>query len=72
MCDALDTYLVFLRTRVLTGHLSLTDERKLVANARSWIATAAEHNVALAQYANHLADWTAVGEDEDAFFRDEP
>ncbi len=72
MCDALDTYLVFLRTRVLTGQLSLTQERQLVARARTWITGAAEHNVAMAQYANHLAEWTAPGDDEDAFFTDGP
>ncbi len=68
MCDALDTYLVFLRTRVLTGHLSLTEERQLVAKARTWITTAAEHNVAMAQYANHLVEWQPAGEDGDPFF----
>ncbi len=68
MCDALDTYLVFLRTRVLTGHLSLTEERQLVAKARTWITAAAAHNIAMAQYANHLVEWQPSGDDDDPFF----
>ena len=67
MCDALDTYLVFLRTRVLTGHLSLTEERQLVAKARTWIANAATHNVAMAKYANHRVEWQPAGEDGEPF-----
>jgi 3'-5' exonuclease len=67
MCDALDTYLVFLRTRVLTGHISLDQERELVAHAKRWIADAANHSLAMAEYSNHLVDWKPPGDDGDPF-----
>ncbi len=70
MADALDTYFVFLRTRVLTGQLSLTEERQVVARAKAWIESAATHNLALAEYFNHLVDWQPVGEDGDPFLQD--
>ena len=34
VCDVLDTYFVFLRSRVLTGHLSLEQEQQRVAQAK--------------------------------------
>lgn len=37
LCDVLDTYLVFLRTRVLTGEISREDEARLHAGARAII-----------------------------------
>jgi hypothetical protein len=69
MADALDTYFVFLRTRVLTGHLSLTDERQCVMRAKTWIEDQAQHNLALAEYHNHLVEWQPVDEDGDPFAR---
>ncbi len=54
MCDTLDTYFVFLRTRVLTGELSLEEEQSLIHRARAWIATQALDTPALAQY---LENW---------------
>ena len=44
MWDTLDTYFVFLRTRVMTGELSPEDEKMLVNKARAWIATRADRN----------------------------
>src|SRR5262245_17548799 len=38
MADTLDTYFVFLRTRVLTGDLTLPQEQELVEAAKKWIA----------------------------------
>jgi predicted PolB exonuclease-like 3'-5' exonuclease len=34
LCDTLDTYFVFLRTRVVTGDISTDQEQDLVKNAR--------------------------------------
>ena len=67
MADALDTYFVFLRTRVLGGQLSLSEERQLVARAKTWIENAALNNLALAEYHNHLRDWQPADDDGDAF-----
>jgi predicted PolB exonuclease-like 3'-5' exonuclease len=53
-CDTLDTYFVFLRTRVLTGDLTLEQEQELVAKAREFIAVKAEELPALKEY---LANW---------------
>ncbi len=66
-CDALDTYFVFLRTRVLVGALSLSDERKLVTRARTWLEQASISNLALADYLVRLKPWEPPGEDDDGF-----
>jgi predicted PolB exonuclease-like 3'-5' exonuclease len=50
MFDTLDTYFVFLRTRVLTGDLTLERERELEDYARDWIATKAVDVPVLRQY----------------------
>lgn len=56
-CDVLDTYFVFLRTRVLVGELSLDAEQKLVAEAHRWITDQAKAQPACAVYLEHWADW---------------
>ena len=57
LCDTLDTYFVFLRTRVFTGDLLPEQEEELVANARALLeAKAAEYPV-LRKY---LDGWAAV------------
>jgi hypothetical protein len=67
MCDALDTYFVFLRTRVLCGMISVDRERQLVDQAKKWIETAASHSLALAEYLRHFQFWRPVGDDDDPF-----
>lgn len=68
MCDCLDTYFVFLRSRVLSGHLTLTEERTLVEAARGWIAQAAQDgNPALQAYLAHFRTWSAPGDEEEPF-----
>jgi predicted PolB exonuclease-like 3'-5' exonuclease len=55
LCDTLDTYFVFLRTRILTGDINLEQEAELVAKAKELLrAKAAEYPV-LTRY---LANWT--------------
>lgn len=56
-CDVLDTYFVFLRTRVLVGELSLESEQKLLHEAKHWIAERAATQQACALYMEHWADW---------------
>jgi predicted PolB exonuclease-like 3'-5' exonuclease len=50
MFDTLDTYFVFLRTRVLTGDLTLEVERMLEARARAWLSEKVSELPALRQY----------------------
>lgn len=57
MFDVLDTYFVFLRTRVLTGDLSLAAEQQVVRDARAWITGRVADTPALAQYLDHWGDW---------------
>ena len=53
-CDVLDTYFVFLRTRVLTGRLSLMDEQTLVAETREMLKSQADDHPA---YQHYLEYW---------------
>lgn len=58
MYDTLDTYFVFLRTRVLSGDLTLDQEHDLVAHAKRWITERAENGTpALRQYLDNWGDW---------------
>jgi hypothetical protein len=57
MFDTLDTYFVFLRTRVLTGELSLEQEHILVMRAKGWITEKRKHFPALQQYLDNWGDW---------------
>jgi predicted PolB exonuclease-like 3'-5' exonuclease len=54
MFDTLDTYFVFLRSRVLTGELTLEVEQMLVNKARAWLTAKATETPALQQY---LDNW---------------
>ena len=36
-CDVLDTYFVFLRTRVLAGRLTLDREQEIIAETKEWL-----------------------------------
>jgi predicted PolB exonuclease-like 3'-5' exonuclease len=53
MLDVLDTYFVFLRTRVLIGELGQAEERTLVRRARDWIAGRAATVAPLRRYLEH-------------------
>jgi predicted PolB exonuclease-like 3'-5' exonuclease len=50
MFDTLDTFFVFLRTRVMTGEVTLEHEKLLVAKARAWLETKAGEMPAVKQY----------------------
>jgi hypothetical protein len=66
-CDVLDTYFVFLRTRLLAGLISAERERQLVERARAWIDQTAAHNLALAEYLRNFRFWESTGDDDDPF-----
>jgi 3'-5' exonuclease len=53
-CDVLDTYFVFLRSRVLQGELPLAREHELIAEAKEWLEERAE---TVPAYRNYLAKW---------------
>ncbi len=57
-CDVLDTYFVFLRSRVLLGKLSLEDEQQIVAQTRAWIEAQASERQVFAHYLEHWGDWS--------------
>jgi len=67
MCDALDTYFVFLRTRVVAGQLTLSEEQGLVMKARAWIEQAQAENLALRDYLANFRMWSEVGDEDDPF-----
>ena len=55
--DTLDTYFVFLRTRVLTGELSLNEEQAMVHRVRSWLDTQSVEFPGLRVYLDNWGDW---------------
>jgi predicted PolB exonuclease-like 3'-5' exonuclease len=57
-CDVLDTYFVFLRTRVLLGQISRDEEAGLVAEAKTWLVKKKEEQRAYQIYLDRWGDWT--------------
>lgn len=55
--DTLDTYFVFLRTRVLTGDLTLEQEAELVQRARAFIEERMAELPGLRTYLDNWGDW---------------
>ncbi|GBD37636.1 hypothetical protein HRbin36_02772 [bacterium HR36] len=57
--DVLDTYFVFLRTRVLVGQITLEQEQMLVRQARTQLQAWSEepHGAYLRRYLEHWGDW---------------
>jgi 3'-5' exonuclease len=56
-CDVLDTYFVFLRTRVLIGELSLDKEQDLITAAKSWLESRAAEVNGFRMYLDRWGDW---------------
>jgi hypothetical protein len=55
--DVLDTYFVFLRTRVLTGQVPLDEEQQLVAQTRTWLEERAAEQPGLKAYLDEFGEW---------------
>ncbi|MFZ4732192.1 MAG: 3'-5' exonuclease [Pirellulales bacterium] len=55
--DVLDTYFIFLRSRVLAGDLDLAGEQKLIDQAREWIESKAATSPGLTRYLAAWGDW---------------
>ena len=67
-CDVLDTYFVFLRTRVLVGQLSLDQEQAIVAQTKNWLQEQSAATPVYGLYLDKWGDWenpweTASGEE---------
>jgi 3'-5' exonuclease len=56
-CDVLDTYFVFLRTRVLVGQLSLEQEQALVAQTKNWLEEQSDATPVYGLYLKKWGDW---------------
>jgi predicted PolB exonuclease-like 3'-5' exonuclease len=56
--DVLDTYFVFLRSRVLMGVLTLEAEQAIVQETREWLTAEAETRPYLKRYLENWGDWT--------------
>jgi 3'-5' exonuclease len=56
-CDVLDTYFVFLRSRVLVGQLELKTEQQIIADTKAWLETKAPDMPAYRMYLDHWGDW---------------
>ena len=56
-CDVLDTYFVFLRSRVLIGKLSLDQEQEILADTKKWLTEQAETVTAYRSYLDCWGDW---------------
>ena len=56
-CDVLDTYFVFLRSRVVAGQLELDEEEQIVAETKEWLLERADSSVAYQAYLDRWTDW---------------
>jgi predicted PolB exonuclease-like 3'-5' exonuclease len=57
LADTLDTYFVFLRTRVLTGEITLQREHELVVAAKAWLSARVSELPTLTKYLENWGDW---------------
>ena len=58
-CDVLDTYFVFLRSRVIVGKLTLEREQEIVALVKDWLVEQANDVPAYADYLERWGDWAS-------------
>ncbi|MEM7785478.1 MAG: ribonuclease H-like domain-containing protein, partial [Planctomycetota bacterium] len=56
-CDVLDTYFVMLRTKVLTGDISLEREQELVDDSKQWLEVHSEDHPVYAEYLSQCSHW---------------
>lgn len=58
--DVLDTYFVFLRTRVLMGTVSLDEEQRILRETKAWLEDRSKSQPALDRYLENFGDWSPV------------
>jgi hypothetical protein len=63
-CDVLDTYFVFLRSRVVMGQLPLETEQQIIAQTKAWLEQKAEEISAYRIYLEHWGDWLNPWQEE--------
>ena len=56
-CDVLDTYFVFLRTRVMLGQLAREAEHEIILEVKKWLEEKASSTEAYRLYLEHWGDW---------------
>ena len=56
-CDVLDTYFVFLRTKVLFGEIDLEQEAKLVQQTQLWLEENSKMHPVYGEYLENWNDW---------------
>lgn len=56
-CDVLDTYFVFLRSRVILGQLTLQQEHALIGQTKAWLEQNAAAQPAYRLYLQKWGDW---------------
>jgi len=56
-CDVLDTYFVFLRSRVVMGQLTLEEEHAIIAETKAWLEERALDQPAYSLYLEKWGDW---------------
>jgi predicted PolB exonuclease-like 3'-5' exonuclease len=55
--DVLDTYFIYLRSRVVAGVLSLTEEQTIIDETRAWLEARADSSPALRRYLDAWGHW---------------
>ncbi len=65
-CDVLDTYFVFLRSRVLVGELSMAAEQELVDQAHNWLQEHCGDSPAYTNYLENWGDWANPWQEDEA------
>ncbi len=70
-CDVLDTYFVFLRCKVVTGQLSLEEEKERVAEVKEWLEDHSDESDAFAAYLERWGDWDNPWESDEPESSDE-
>ena len=63
-CDVLDTYFVFLRSRVSVGKLTLEREQQIVGEVKEWLVDQSENIPAYQAYLERWGDWSNPWGDE--------
>lgn len=56
-CDVLDTYFVFLRSRVLLGVLDIDQEQQIVAETKEWLSVQPDPRGNIEKYLTNWGDW---------------
>ncbi|MEL7498963.1 MAG: 3'-5' exonuclease [Planctomycetota bacterium] len=56
-CDVLDTYFVLLRTKVVTGHISLDDEKRLIEDTVEFLEMKSDEFPIYSEYLKECRPW---------------